>query len=432
MRNRIFGLIAVLLMFSSVAYADCDVHSKIKIKTISIDGNHRTQSFVILRELEFKQEQEICSSDIDDSVERIKGTGLFFVVEYSLKPTSNNDADLHIRVTEKWTTIPILKVNSGGGVTQYTLGVYDPNIWGQYQEMGLQYENLAGTNSGVVWYKNPRLWGQHQGIDVQYWNTRRVRIKYDQEKDDAEIKTGFLHEREKIYFDYFREFRKEAFWRISFDYNKDSFSTKNLPKNVMDKVGTSVQLPVATELLLTKAGLEFGKLKGDAHLLRGYVLSLSAGYASPLMNNVDGFFQGDAGLVYHRPLSGKMQFAQRFLMGATSTKVLQYWYYLGGLDRIRGFSDNRFAARHYSLSNSEIRYLVMKKSSMHVQATGFTDILGSGEDASDIANLRAASVGAGIRLILPHFYRFVLRLDYAKPILKQDSMNWSFGVQQFF
>ena len=67
-----------------------------------------------------------------------------------------------------------------------------------------------------------------------------------------------------------------------------------------------------------------------------------------------------------------------------------------------------------------------------VQGVGFIDLAAVGEESSDLATLKAASIGAGVRLILPEFYRFVISLDYARPIVKNDTMNWSFGVQQFF
>jgi outer membrane protein assembly factor BamA len=127
-----------------------------------------------------------------------------------------------------------------------------------------------------------------------------------------------------------------------------------------------------------------------------------------------------------------MLFAQRFLAGTTSTQILQYWYYLGGLDRIRGFHDNRFAGRYHWLSNSEIRVPVFRRPSYIIQSVGFLDLTSVGENFKDLDSLTASSLGAGIRLILPKLYRFVIRMDYAKPIKKDDDMNISFGVQQFF
>ncbi len=411
----------------------CSPDSRLVIKSIEILGNSKTSTRVIEREIGFSQNEKVCGSQIQEGINRLKRTGLFSTVSHSIsKSDQSNLTILKITVSEKWTTIPILKFNSGGGVSQYTLGVYDPNIFGEFLEAGAQYENLGGASSGVLWFKNPRLFGQRQGIDLQYWNTRRIRIKYDQDANNPEIKRGFLHEREKLYADYFREISTDLIFRISFDYNKDSFSTKVLPESVLEKIGPNPVLPPSTELLISKVGFELGRIEGDPQSLNGQVLGAYFGYAHPLDGTTDPFVQGDLTFNLFRPFSQRWQYAQRLLAGVTSTTVLQYWQYLGGLDRIRGFADNRFAGSHFSLSNSEFRYLMLEKPSVLIQGVGFLDLAGIGDDASALSKLSAASTGAGVRLILPKFYRFIVRLDYAKPIIKNDTMNWSFGVQQFF
>lgn len=411
----------------------CTRNELLHIESIEISGNRKTKTAVIERELEFHQQEKVCESQIKEGVQRIKDTGLFSSVSYSILPSDQPKSNVvKITVEEKWTTIPIVKVNSGGGISQYTLGVYDPNIFGEFLEAGAQYENLGGASSGVVWFKNPRLFSEHQGIDLQYWNTRRIRIKYDQEAEGPEITRGFLHERERFYADYFRELSPRVVARVSVDYNKDNFSTKILPDKVLDKLGPNPVLPSSTELVISKFGLELGKVEGDPQSLRGHVFGVHVGYAHSLDGNADPFVQGDVSFSLFKLFLPRWQYAQRLHGGITSTKVLQYWYYLGGLDRIRGFADNRFAGRQFALSNSEIRYLAVEKPSVLIQIAGFLDFASIGEETSDLTTLKAASVGSGIRFILPKFYRFVVRLDYAKPLIKTDTVNWSFGVQQFF
>lgn len=412
---------------------DCTSDNLLLVQSIEILGNKKTNAKVIERELGFSAEEKVCELEIQEGISRLKRTGLFSMVDYTLsRQDPTGPAILKITISEKWTTIPVVKVNSGGGVSQYTLGVYDPNVFGEFLEAGAQYENLGGASSGVAWFKNPRLFGKRQGIDLQYWNTRRIRIKYDQEDDDPEIKRGFLHEREKIYADYFREFSTDLIGRFSLDYNKDSFSTKLLPDSVLEKQGPNPVLPPSTELLISKLGVEFGRIDGEPQSLDGEVLGVYLGYAHSLDGDTDPFFQGDLNFLLFRPITPRWQYAQRLLVGVTTTKVLQYWHYVGGLDRIRGFADNRFAGSHFALSNSEARYLLLEKPSLLVQGAGFIDLTSIGDETSALFKLRAASIGTGLRFILPKFYRFVVRLDYAKPILKNDTMNWSFGVQQFF
>lgn len=417
----------LFLISFAEASANCPASEKVILKSFFIKGITKTKSRIIRRELNFNLNEPVCQSTIEDQVDRVRRTGLFSNVSYQIK-----NSELEVSVKEKWTTIPIVKVSSGGGVSQYTLGVYDPNVFGEYLEMGTQYENLEGAGSGVVWFKNPRFLDKNQGIDFQYWNTKRIRIKYDQDKSGPKIKTGFLQEREKIYADYFKEFSRDQVIRFSLDYNSDRFSTDLLSDSVLEKLQEDPILPPSSKLIISKVGLEFGKISGEPYALDGSLLGFYFGYAQPLNSNVDSFEQFDLNYNLFSAFSDGWQLAQRVLIGSTSTDVLQYWHYLGGLDRIRGFADNRFSGRHYGLSNSEVRRVVLQRPSVILQAAGFVDFAIIGEKVKDLNQIHAASVGTGVRLILPQFYRFVLRLDYAKPIIKNDTMNVSLGVQQFF
>lgn len=412
---------------------DCQKLDQVNLTAVQVIGHKKTNSKFILNEFGIMAPALVCLSQIEEGVRRLERTGLFSQVQTSLVSDSTNESKvLEVQVTEKWTTIPILKFNSGGGVSQFTLGVYDPNLFGEYLESGVQYESLGGAGSGVFWFKNPRLFDQRQGIDFQYWNTRRIRIKYDQKADAPEITQAFLLTREKVFLEYFRELQPQLKVFISIESNKDQFSTDLLPSSVLAEVGLNQTLPISTDFLIPRIGFEYGQINGQPQLLSGSVLGISVSQAQSLNSRADHFTQADLSYQAYKSINPNLQFAQRLLAGATSTKVLQYWYYLGGLDRVRGFSDNRFAGRQFVLSNSEMRYLIMEKPSYIIQAVGFVDIGAIGESAEDLKNIKAASAGVGLRLILPQFYRFVVRVDYAEPLLKDDSLNVSFGVQQFF
>ncbi|MBK9040942.1 MAG: BamA/TamA family outer membrane protein [Bdellovibrionales bacterium] len=437
MKAYLFCSLLILILSTSDSFGSeserCSPDERLAFESVQISGNEKTSIKFIEMELGLSDKEWFCKNQIQEKINRLKRTGLFSKVEYTITRQNRNDlAELRIAVIEKWTTIPILKLNSGGGVSQYTIGVYDPNILGEFLEAGAQYENLGGASSGVVWFKNPRLFGKPQGIDLQYWNTRRIRIKYDQDKSDPEIKRGFLHEREKVYADYFRDISSKVTLRFSLEYNKDSFSTEILPDSVIHKNGPNLSLPPSTELLISKVGLEVGDIVGEPQALSGQSIGAHFGYANSLDSSADPFVQIDLSFHLFKSILPRWQLAQRLIAGVTSTQVLQYWYYLGGLDRIRGFADNRFAGSHFAVSNSETRYLMFEKPSYFIQGVGFVDFGAVGDEASEMTKVKAASLGAGLRLILPKFYRFIVRLDYAKPILKSDTMNWSFGVQQFF
>ena len=402
----------------------------IYLKDIVINGNVRTDKRVILTELGFKIKRQISMKQLEEGIRNLRDTNLFSKVEYHLQEKAG-DKILIIDLDERWTTIPIFKLSSGGGIRQTTLGLYDPNLFGQYVEAGIQYERLGDTNSGVVWLKQPRLFGRREGIDLQVWKTDRLRTKYVQNTEKPVIKTGFLHSRKKLYLGYDRILTGSSMGHFFYEYNNDSFSDKFTSDEVQAIIAAS-GLPPSSRIHFVGASLEVGRINNYHYLVEGSSLTTSYRYAISVTKEISDFWQSDLALKYYKTLYSNSTFAQRLLAGFTTTDVLQYWYYLGGLDRIRGFSDNRFAGRYFWLSNTEFRYALWEHDSFILQSIVFLDLVSTSERYTQLGIIDGASGGIGLRVVLPKIYRFVFRLDYAQPLKKEDDMKFSFGVQQFF
>lgn len=397
---------------------------------ITFVGNSKTKEYVLLNELNFSVNQDITQEDLKGGIENLRNTNLFSSVDFTIQEKENRKI-LTVKVAERWTTIPIFKVASGGGVSQITLGLFDPNLFGHFLEAGAQYQKLGDTNSGVAWFKNPRLFGKRNGIDVQFWKTDRIRTKYKQDSDEPVEINGFLHSRDKFYLGYTKEWHRKLKGRVFYEYNKDSFSDRFVTDEIKAIINT-IGLPPETQFHFAGIGVDLGLINFNNYLVDGSLFSADYRYALSENPNIKNFSQIDLNYRYYKTIFKDHTFAQRFMAGVTTTKTLQYWYYLGGLDRIRGFSDNRFAGNHFFLSNSEWRAPVWKSDWLVAQGVAFFDITSSAETFKDMFSIDGASVGGGARFILPKVYRFVLRFDYAKPLKANDEMNLSFGVQQFF
>jgi len=414
-------ILCLFLIFSLTSHAD-----SFFIKKLTLEGNSKTKTSVILSELNIQANSKVSTKDIENSLANLRNTNLFSLVTYQIKGD-----ELVVTVQEKWTTIPILKLNNGGGVSQMTLGVYDPNVAGRFFELGTQYERLGDTNSGVLWAKNPRLFNKKQGIDLQLWSINRLRTKFEQGVDERVAKTGFLHSRNKAYLAYNKMFHSKYKASIFYEYNKDSFSDRLVPDEVKGKVQNFV-LPPSSIYHFLGLGLDYGKINTRSFLLDGSLVSIHTRYGKNEKKLQKNFFEAGLSYKYYKTFSKDMTFAQRVLAGGTTTETLQYWWYLGGLDRIRGFSDNRFAGRYYWLSNSEVRMPFYQSPNFVFQAVSFLDIASVSEQSKDLAEVDGASVGLGVRVHLPKVYRFVIRMDLAKPLKAKDDNALSFGVQQFF
>ncbi len=423
LRFKVFPLIQ--FCFALLIFFTFEAHSQ---KKILVTGLSKTKLDVIERELELVQSEMPENESLGPELERrLRRMQIFS----SVQVLQENPEEIQIAVEEKWTTIPILKVASGGGVTQTTLGVYDPNIFGAWIESGAQYEQLGTEGSGVLWLKNPRFLNQEQLLDLQYWNTKRLRLKYDQTEIDPKEKQGFVLEREKIYIGFEPKLNNRVTLKTSVENSRDQFSDSNLPAELKRKF-KGQKLPVDVEVTQLGMGIDWGSLDWNTHLIEGLKVSAMIKYNWVKNQAARSFYQTEIGLIYASIIDSRVNFAQRILLGTTDTELLQYWNYFGGLDRIRGFVDNRFSGRNYFLSNSEIRITGLDKTNWVVQGAGFIDFLNTSEKTEEIDRISAASVGAGFRFIFPKIYRAVVRIDYAHPIIKNDDQKISFGLQQFF
>ena len=134
---------ALLLSLATPAWSqNADVHtsSSYQVETIAIKGLSRTDKKVVFRELLFKQGEQVREADLAESIQRLYNTQLFAKVSYNYDKANKK---MTLTFEERWTTIPILKFNSGGGVNQLIAGAYDINLFGQYIEGGAQRSGRA-------------------------------------------------------------------------------------------------------------------------------------------------------------------------------------------------------------------------------------------------------------------------------------------------
>lgn len=406
------------------------VGSPIQINRIIIEGLERTRPSVIYTELRFGEKMAVEPQLIDLSLADLRNMNLFSKVEFEQTKNADETVDLKIQLTERWTTIPILKFSSGGGINRTTVGLYDPNIFGTFTESGAQFESFSGANSYIAWLKKPRLFSTRNGLDLQYWDTSRQRAKYDSTATDPIVVNGFLQKRRRLVVGFNYEYSPYLLGGLFYEHHKDEFS-RDLLDDEIKAISLTIPLPSRTQFDFFGARLTLGRIEEYNAVVNGLRALLSVQKGISRNDSAKDFWQTDITIDYYKTL-GRFTFAQRGLMGTTTTDAIQYWFYLGGLDRIRGFSDNRFAGRNFLLSNSELRYVAHQTSWSILQTVVFSDILNVSERSKNIFDVSAASIGGGVRIILPKFYKLAFRFDIAEPIKKNDDIKFSFGVQQFF
>lgn len=372
---------------------------------IRVDGVHRTRKATVLRE--FPANAATDSLAFEEGLRRLRNTALFAEV----RGTWTSDAQV-VTLSEKWTTIPIVKLRSGGGVTAYTLGLYDPNLLGRYLEAGAQYENHEGTHSGVVWFRDPRFLGTRTLLGGDAWLTHRLREDFA-----GETSRGWHGERRvRLHLFAEPEVREGIVPHVGLEWLDDTLASDLL--ELPSELSPTRRPGLASRSLVANFGLRLGTIDTDLEMQEGWTLEprADASLTGPsfLRESVEarGFLRA----------ASRLNFGARVFWGTGSQRSEFHDWRIGGLEQVRGLPDNFLLGDQAWFTNIEARATVWRGDFLRVQTVAFADAGGvPGVD-------RRASLGAGLRILSPKLYRLVLRLDWAHGF--QGGLSG--GLQQFF
>lgn len=446
------GLLAAmvcLMATSSSGFADqpadqSDEQSQstrqVYVDDVSIEGLQRTEPYVVHRELLVEAGDTASLDTIEESVQRVRNTGLFRKVRYELVevpdvaegtyelPEGVRPAALQIVVDEKWTTLPIFSFNRGGGTYRLVVGAFDDNLLGHYIGVGGQYERLGDAKSFYGWLYHPRMFGQRLrgGIDVGTQN--RGYTLFD---DSGEVDGGFLLNR----FTVGTYLRKEWLWwfrtQVSLRYVNDDFSY-NLLSPAIEDLQRQRGLPPESHATIGSLAAMFGRIDQDNYRFDGTMFSVSVSHANDSLGSSRTYTKLLAGVTHFEPLPLKSTLAGRLAAGTGDVDAIQDRFYLGGLDTVRGFPSDRFTGDQYWLANLEYRIPSLDTRWVVLQHVAFADASGISDDFSDFATLSGASAGVGLRFIVPKIQGFIARIDYAFPLYGDVTNPISLGGGQFY
>ncbi|QDG54714.1 hypothetical protein FIV42_29410 [Persicimonas caeni] len=406
------------------------------VDTVTIEGLERTEPYVVRRELIVEEGETASVDSIEESVQRVRNTGLFRKVRYELVdvqttkvlPEGVRAAALQISVDEKWTTLPIFSFNRGGGTYRLIVGAFDDNLLGHYIGVGGQYERLGEANSFYGWLYHPRMFGQRLrgGIDVGTQN--RGYTLYDA---DGEVDGGFLLNR----FTVGTYLRKEWLWwfrtQLSLRYVNDDFSYNRLSPTI-EELQRERGLPPESHATIMSLSAMLGRIDQDNYLLDGTQFSVSLSHANENLGSTHTYTKLLAGVSHFETLPLNSNLAARLAAGTGDIDAIQHRFFLGGLDTVRGFANDRFAGEHYWLANLEYRIPSLDTRWVVLQHVVFADASGISTEFSNLAKLTGASTGIGLRFIVPKIQGFIARIDYALPLYGDITNPISLGGGQFY
>lgn len=403
-------------------------------------GNTRTMDKVILREMHLTPGQLYNSSEVADSVDRLKGRPYFSKV--TATPIGDDPAsrDLLVEVEENKTASFSVGggINSNGGVggnltyeqKNFDIGDY-PESWkdvfsdrafiGAGQDFLATFEPGTINTNASVRFTEPYIFDQPYSLTTEIYLRNHIREDYDDERVGGritlgkrfnEIYTGSVTARgELVDINHIRDKEVRAFEILDAE-----------GQSTLTSLGLRLSRDTTTRGILpakgttTVGGVEFfGALGGD-YTFEKFTISHDRYYTlheDLLDRRVILNLHGDAGY-----LTGGTPFFERF--------------YGGGIGSIRGFQfrgvsprsgpeDDRVGGDFEYTGSAEVSFPLAGES---FRGVVFTDI-GDVERDFSVGTIRS-SIGTGIRLTLPILGQAPIALDFAIPVSKdsQDDVQY--------
>jgi len=344
-RATLFALSTFLMVWNpflrAQAYID-STHVGRKISSIFINGNEKTRSAIILREMKHQEGDTLDPHLLEADQKRIQGLNLFNRVEIYTEPEEEK-VRLNIRVSEQWYIFPypVIFINDRDwSKLSYGAGLMHLNFRGRAEILNgifwLGYDPLVQLD-----YTNPWVGGRHHlslGTNLFY---QKKRSKHYENKKVNENHFGFKWSLGK-------RLGHHTHVSLRLGYREITFSP-SIPGQTLSADGRD-HLP-SLDLFLT---LDYRDLREYPH--RGWYASFSAlktGFPSLTAD----YFRYGCDLRKYFPIGRSPTLALRTTFFLSRGKIPIYdRVYLGYDERVRGHFYETYEGENWALASVAFRF----------------------------------------------------------------------------
>lgn len=405
-----------------------------KVRDIIIQGNTKTKTYVIRREIKMKDGDLFNVIHFRHQLGKLQGLGYFedVNVAFDVPEDVEGVVDLVLTVREKRTASIGLNLGYGtesgvsGGLT-YT----DTNVFGRGMNLEVGFNEGSNANYWLTFsspYMDAKTYGWSVGAGYRTYDDRYY---YRQGVSQFEFDEKSL----SIFAGVGKKFTNEDWsWWVTLRRTDTEYSDVHnaIPGYIddltpWDGVNQTVELQLTWDKRDIYASYPSGfvwdtnfeqavkALGGEYNYLKYWT---QARFYASLNKALAGLIDTSGGWTDANPLL----FAARVRIGSSTEDNLPGFarYSLGGMNTLRGYNSRSFEGSNFYLGNFELRMPV----NQYLSIVGFYDI-GNADTKMDWSN-KHDDYGLGVRVKTPFGN---LRLDYAKG---EDENRTYFGFGEMF
>lgn len=401
---------------------------------IILKGNYKTQDKVLLREMRMAPGQLYNSGGVQDAIDRLRGTPYFAAVSITPTGTDPNVRDLLVEVQEQRTATVLIGagVNSNGGVganITYEQRNFDIGSWpskpsdvltdqafvGAGQSLRISLEPGTEQSNASVRFTEPWLFDQPYSFSTEVYYRDRQRRNYDDTRGGGRVTFGK---------------------RFNYVYSA-AIPLRGEDVEIHDIDNPFERAPEIVDLeghsTLTSAGLLVRRDTTNRGFLPWRGTNSQIGWDSYGAFGGEFYFQKftsswDSYISLYEDLLERRTILNLHVDGGYIWGDAPFFerYYGGGLGSVRGFRFRGISPRSgldddpvggdFSLTGTaEVSFPLSGDS---LRGVVFVDA-GTVEEEFEVNTVRA-SIGAGIRLIIPFLGQTPIAIDLAFPLSKDD------------
>lgn len=157
-----------------------------KIDAIIVEGNHKTDKGIIIREIPLAQGEIFDTEKLAEGLTNLQSSNLFDEVELSIRQV-NDKNQLVIKVEEKITGVARFGLRIDNEyATQIAIDLRDENVLGSGTELGATFKSGLRNHSVIFEHKSNRIFDTYLTYKIQgYYHHKEVKVYGRQDPTDG-------------------------------------------------------------------------------------------------------------------------------------------------------------------------------------------------------------------------------------------------------
>lgn len=323
------------------------------VDLIVVEGNERSRTPLILRELEVKEGEYLTSKNLSQSLENLRTTGLFNSIDINIQ--KNNDTNiLKINVEDKLTSVVRLGMKiDNERYLQPSIDIRNENLFGTGTELGLYFLGGLRNQLILIEHKANRIFNTYLTYKIKgYFDSKDI---YTYEDDPQTGQNSFSRSISGEY--------KQELLGASLGLGIQTGKFGNLitefryERNKIYNLANQVITPYTKNIAALRFSMKIDTQDKYPYPLNGILLNTYYETAQSFLGGDESYLKYALFYRNYFSFNSSHTIIPKFEIGfADETLPLSQQFFFGGEDSFWGFRENEYRGRQIIIGGLTYRY----------------------------------------------------------------------------